>query len=112
MGWVVALLVVVVLALGALCGGLWLQVHELRTRIGVVRDDELEAIVVHVRNHDDLAAARNPWARGISLVSPALVRSLVHKEVVRELRERLAEQGVEADVRLRRVVERERSQDE
>ncbi len=69
---------------------------------------EHDAIVIVIRNHAEVAANRNPLARTLSLMSPALVRGLVHRETVSELRDRLEDEGIDADVRVRRVVPRDR----
>lgn len=66
--------------------------------------DEHDAIVIVIRNHHEVAAARTWLAAGLSALSPGLVRSLVHRETVRELRARLEAEGIDADVRVRRVL--------
>lgn len=106
---------VVLLAVVAVLAGRVVQQHEelvdLRGRVGQHAapgpDGEHDAIVIVIHNHDDVAANRSRLARAVSLLSPGLVRGLVHRETIREVRAQLAEQGVEADVRVRRVVHRD-----
>lgn len=62
-----------------------------------------EVITIEIHNHVELAAERTGLARPLHRVAPGLIRSLVHKETVKLLRRELADQGVDADVRLRRL---------
>jgi hypothetical protein len=59
-------------------------------------------VVVDVRNAHDLAARRTQFARALSLVAPGMTRSLVHREVIRQLKGELAQQGVLAQIQVRR----------
>lgn len=108
---VTVLLAIGVLALTALALHQQTQLSHLED--AVVLPDSLEgqsaahdAIVVTIRNHAEVAADRNPLAPTLSLLSPALVRTIVHRQAVSELRAQLAEEGIDADVRVRRVVPR------
>lgn len=102
----VVLLAVVATMLAAVVVRLRLQLRTLRDWVHTSAPspvDEHDAVVIVIHNHDDVAADRNRLARTLSLISPGLVRDLVHRETIRELRARLAEEGIDADVRVRRV---------
>jgi hypothetical protein len=59
-------------------------------------------VVVDVRNAHALAARRTQLARALSFVAPGMTEALVHREVVRQLQGELAQQGVLAEVQVRR----------
>lgn len=60
-----------------------------------------EVIAIEIRNHSQLATSRNFLAAPIAAVSPSLIRSIVHKETCRIVREEMVKHGVDADVRIR-----------
>lgn len=62
-----------------------------------------EVIVIEITNHAAVASSRTLLARPVAALSPGLIRSIVNKETLRIMREQLADQGVVADVRLRRA---------
>lgn len=104
--------VVVLAGVAAVLAGVAVHQHaqllDLRARVPLpgagATDGAHDAIVVVIHNHHEVAAGRNRLARGLSALSPSLVRQLVHRETVRELREQLAAEGIDADVRVRHVV--------
>lgn len=61
-------------------------------------------VVVTIEIHDHAAVARSrSWLAGpLALAAPRLVRDVVNRELVRELRRELRDQGVDATVALRR----------
>ncbi len=106
---VVALLLLSAGVIAALAAGIVVQ-HRCILALEADRGDDLdrpgpttEVIAIEIRNHADLAAERTGLARPIHRVAPRLIRSLVHNETLKLLRLELAEQGVDADVRLRRL---------
>ncbi len=101
--WVAVLVAVVaVVVLAALLGRARRQLSEARAEVGERRRGRT-VVVVDVRNDADLAAQRTKLARALSAVAPGATRALVHREVVRQLRVQLEEQGVHADIRVRRL---------
>lgn len=60
-------------------------------------------IVIVIDNVAVLAAQENRAAAVLNRVRPSMVQRLVYDEVARQLRERLDEEGVEADVQVRIV---------
>lgn len=80
----------------------WVVVAQRRELDGS-RGIPAEVITIEIHNHVELAAERTGLARPLHRVAPGLIRSLVHKETVKLLRRELADQGVDADVRLRRL---------
>lgn len=109
MAVVVVVLAVLVAGLAALAVHQHGQLGEVRARLRLPDDpaatgDEHDAIVIVIHNHHEVAAGRNPLARGLSALSPSVVRSLVHRETIREVRARLEAEGIDADVRLGRVL--------
>ena len=114
---VVAVVVLAVLAVGlaAVAVRQHAELVDLRARVRLPgpsgsSDTDHDAIVIVIHNHHDVAAGRTRLARGLSAVSPNLVRNLVHRETLREVRAQLEEQGIDADVRIRRVVARDPSE--
>ena len=105
-------LAVLVVVLGVVAVRQHSRLVDLRARVAlpatVGQDGEHDAIVIVIRNHAEVAADRNPLARTLSVMSPGLVRGLVHRETVSELRARLEAEGIDADVRVRRVIPRDR----
>lgn len=63
---------------------------------------QVEVIEIEIRNAVELAAARTPLARPLAWLSPGLLRSIVHRETVKLMREQMAANGVDAAVELRR----------
>ena len=113
----VSALVVLVVVLAVLLLGARREVLRLRTALDAVTDvgltsldpDAVDVVAIHIRNHDEIAAGRSALARPLAVLSPGLVRTLVHREVVRRMRLQLEDEGVVADVRVRRVVTRSRT---
>lgn len=68
-----------------------------------VGGDVAEVIAIEIRNHGAIAASRTSLARPLAVLTPGLLRGIVHRETVKMLRVELAENGVDADVRLRRI---------
>lgn len=60
-------------------------------------------IAIVIGNVAELAAKENRAAAVLNRVRPSMVQRLVYDEVARQLRERLDEEGVEADVQVRIV---------
>lgn len=106
---VVVVLAVVATGLAVLAVHQHRQLVEFRARVRLPDapgspGDEHDAIVIVIHNHHEVAAGRTSLARGLSALSPSLVRSLVHRETVREVRTRLEAEGIDADVHVRRVM--------
>ncbi len=115
-----ALLVVAVVALGATVALLAVALVRSRAEVRALAEEAarlaaevdpdapwhppVEVIAVAIEDHVTLAATRSPLAKPLGRVAPGLLRGVVHREVVAQLRAELAAQGVEADVRVRRVV--------
>ena len=109
----VLLLGIAVVVLGAVLVAQRHRIHELEAELagdadpdrpaGTGRHRPDEVIAIHIRNHGDLAASRTSLARPLGRVAPGLLRSIVHRETLKELRTQLVAQGVDADVRLRRL---------
>lgn len=115
------LLVVGVLGLAA--GGVMIlrlrrEVHRLAQRADVVarRVGALPPDLTKVFGHEDRhiisvellnlfeLAHKETWvARPLSVLTPRLLRDIIHRHVVGRVRENLTAAGVEADVRLHRV---------
>lgn len=57
-------------------------------------------ITIEILNPSELARAENRFAPMASAMAPRLVHQIVYARAVGELREKLAERGVEADVKL------------
>lgn len=53
---------------------------------------------VVVKNAEELARQRGPWAGLAAQVAPSLVRQVVDVEIARQLREQMAAQGVKVEV--------------
>lgn len=109
----VGVLAVLVVVLGVVAARQHSRLVDLRARVALPTtasndSGEHDAIVIVIRNHAEVAADRNPLARTLSVMSPGLVRGLVHRETVSELRTRLEAEGIDADVRVRRVIPRDR----
>ena len=96
---IVLLLVVALLAVAVVV--LRRQRDDARADVGEDRTGRT-VVVVDVRNANDLAAKRTSLARALSFVAPGVTRSLVHREVVRQLKGELADAGVQAEIRVRR----------
>jgi hypothetical protein len=62
-----------------------------------------EVITIEIRNHAELAASRSAFARPLAVLTPGLLRGIVHRETLKMMRVEMAENGVDADVRLRRL---------
>lgn len=60
-------------------------------------------IVIVVHNVAELAAKENRAAIVLNRVRPSMVQRMVYDEMARQLRERLVEEDVEADVQVRFV---------
>jgi hypothetical protein len=60
-------------------------------------------IAVELLNVFELAQRETWVARPLSVLTPRLLRDLIHRHVVGRVRENLAAAGVKADVRLHRV---------
>ncbi len=63
----------------------------------------VEVITIEIQNHVELATSRSPFVRPLAMVTPGLLRSIVHRATLKMMRSQLAENGVVADVRSRRV---------
>lgn len=102
---------VLVTVLLASCVALVVAVIALRRRIveleeslsDAVGGEPSEVIAIEIRNHGEVAASRTSLARPLALLTPGLLRGIVHRETVKMMRVELAENGVDADVRLRRI---------
>ncbi len=66
-------------------------------------DATVEVIAIEIQNHLELAASRSPFARPLAMVTPGILKGIVHRETLKMMRSELAENGVVADVRSRRV---------
>lgn len=60
-------------------------------------------IVVELLNLFELAHRESALTRPFTMLTPRLVRDLVHRRLVGKVRESLSAAGVEADVRVRRA---------
>jgi hypothetical protein len=60
-------------------------------------------ITVELLNLFELAHKENALTRPFTALTPRLLRDVVHKKIIGRVRESLSAQGVEADVRVRRV---------
>lgn len=94
------------------------DVAALEERAGVVAD-ELDAlppelsrtfgtgtrhlISVEILNLFELAHRESVLTRPLTALTPRLLRDVVHRQIVGRVRQNLAEQGVQADVRLHRA---------
>lgn len=104
MGWLVVVLV-------ALASALAVALVAQRRRTSVLQrllDDAVGAeavdvIAIQIRNHGEVAASRSAFARPLAVLTPGLLRGIVHRETVKMMRTELAGNGVDADVRLRRL---------
>jgi hypothetical protein len=60
-------------------------------------------IVVELLNLFELAHRESALTRPLTVLTPRLLRDVVHRKLVGKVRESLAENGVRADVRVHRV---------
>ncbi len=65
--------------------------------------EDRHVISVEILNLFELAHRQTWVARPLSLITPRLLRDVIHRTVVGRVRENLATAGVDADVRLHRV---------
>lgn len=110
MAVVVVVLAVLVAGLGALAVHQHGLLRDVRVPLRLPPDPavgQLDVIVIVIHNPHEVAASRNPLARGLTALSPGLVRSLVHRETIREVRAQLEAEGIDADVRVGRVLSRD-----
>lgn len=108
MGIVVAILLATCVALIVAVVALRRRVAELERALGdAVGGEPAEVIAIEIRNHGEVAANRTSLAKPLAVLTPGLLRGIVHRETVKMMRVELAENGVDADVRLRRIGPRE-----
>lgn len=69
----------------------------------VFGDSGRHVITVELLNLFELAHRRTWVARPLSVLTPRLLRDILHRKVVGRVRAGLAEAGVDADIRLHRV---------
>ena len=104
MGVIVAFLLAACIASGVAVVALRRRVAELEDALAeAVGGDVAEVIAIEIRNHGEVAASRTSLAKPLAVLTPGLLRGIVHRETVKMMRVELAENGVDADVRLRRI---------
>ncbi len=104
MVWLVFVLLVACGALLAIVVRQHRQLASLEVELTEIHGDvTVEVIAIEIQNHLELAASRSPFARPLAMVTPGLLRGIVHRETLKMMRSELAENGVVADVRSRRV---------
>jgi hypothetical protein len=69
----------------------------------VFGNEDRHVISVEILNLFELAHRETWVARPLSMLTPRLLRDVIHRRVVGRVRENLGAAGVEADVRLHRV---------
>ncbi len=100
----VAVLLAVCMALAAVVLGQRRRIDALTAALtNAVGDEVAEVITIEIRNHAEVAASRSALAKPLALLTPGILRNIVHRETVKMMRSELADNGVDADVRLRRV---------
>lgn len=104
MGWLVVVLVALTSALTVALVGQRRRADALQRMLDdAVGADAAEVIAIQIRNHGEVAAGRSAFARPLAVLTPGLLRGIVHRETVKMMRAELADNGVDADVRLRRL---------
>lgn len=104
MTWLLALVTLSAIGLAGVAVAQRRRIVELQRLLDdAVGADGVEVIAIEIRNHGQLAASRSAFARPLAVLTPGLLRGIVHRETLKMMRSELAENGVEADVRLRRI---------
>lgn len=125
-GLEIVLLVVLVVAFAAFAGYAWRQIARLRARVAeaegsftrlceelssapfdltqTLGDGERKLITVEILNPLEVAGEQSALVRRFGAVAPAMLRAEVTRRAVKELQAQLAEQGVEAEVRVHDAV--------
>ncbi|MEQ8799899.1 MAG: hypothetical protein RJQ08_16055 [Salinisphaeraceae bacterium] len=99
-----ALVVALILAtagLGALSALLWLRLRRVQARLDP--SERSAAIEVTIDNPIELAREHTRWGGQLGRLAPRLVSRRVYDQVAAEVRDKLVERGVVAEVRVRRA---------
>lgn len=97
----VVLLILATAGLGALSAVLWARLRQVQARLDPA--ERGAAIEITIDNPIELARERTRWGGQLGRVAPRLVSRRVHDQVAAEVRGKLVERGVVAEVRVRRA---------
>jgi hypothetical protein len=86
----------------AKAAGLAEQVRALPPELAGLGTGARHVITVELLNLFELAHKESPLTRPLTVLTPRLLRDVVHRKLVGRVRESLSAAGVEADVRLHR----------